>query len=265
MILEFTHATAASPGAKANDDALVVGADFAIVLDGASAGSGETGCCHTVAWYSHQLAARLAALLTGGADLTLTEVLRRALTELVADHGTTCDMDNPDSPSSTVAIARVRAGVLEVLSLADSPIAVVRVDGTVRVVVDERTTRLPSYTEQARRELRNTDDGFWVASTRPEAADRAVTETLPLDQVTSFTLFSDGASRLAERYDWSWVDLLALLRTAKPSHVIKLTREAERNTDPARLGIGPGQLRGKKHDDATLVHCTVRPAATAGA
>ncbi|MFE4356151.1 protein phosphatase 2C domain-containing protein [Kitasatospora sp. NPDC056800] len=249
--LEITHATAPTPGGI-NEDAVVTGPGFAVVLDGATATGAPTGCIHSVAWYVRQLAARLSsALLTN--DGELREILREAIRELVADHGQTCDMSNPDSPSSTVAMVRARGDVLEVLSLADSPVAVQRRDGSVQVVVDDRTSHLSSYTRDAVRGFRNNDNGgFWVASTKPEAADRAVLASVPVAEVSTVAVLSDGASRLPERYGWLWERFMADLASNGPTHIIDATRAAESTTEA-------GTFRGKTHDDATAVLCTIRP------
>ncbi|WP_371484865.1 protein phosphatase 2C domain-containing protein [Kitasatospora sp. NBC_00315] len=248
--LEIIHATAPTPGGV-NEDAIVTGPAFAVVLDGATATGAPTGCVHSVAWYVRQLAAQLScALLTS--DEELREILREAIRALVVEHGRTCDMSNPDSPSSTVAMVRARNGVLEILSLADSPVAVQRTDGSVQVVVDDRTSHLASYTRDAVRGFRNSDaGGFWVASTKPEAADRAVIASVPLAEVNAVAVLSDGASRLPERYGWTWNRFMAALVSDGPTHIIDITRAAEAATEA-------GAFRGKPHDDATAVLCTIR-------
>ncbi|MFF7995084.1 protein phosphatase 2C domain-containing protein [Kitasatospora xanthocidica] len=253
MALEFTQATAPTPGGV-NEDAVAVGPDFAIVLDGATATGAPTGCIHDVAWYVRNLTGRLYTKLLAS-DADLREIVRSAVAELVSEHTATCDMTNPDSPSSTVAMARFRNGLLEVLSLADSPIVVERSDGRIDVVVDDRTSHLPSYSRDAVRALRNTDEGFWVASTRPEAADRAVVASVPIDEVRRVAVLSDGASRLPERYGWAWSRFLSALAEHGPAHIISETRSAEQTT-------ADGAFRGKPHDDATAVLCTVLPPGT---
>jgi hypothetical protein len=127
---------------------------------------------------------------------------------------------------------------------------VLDLDGNIHAIVDDRTAHLPSYTTEAVRAARNNPDGFWVASTRPEAAYQAVTGSIPADQVRRAGLFSDGAARLVERYgQMGWQELLELLDSHGPQAVIERTRAAERvETDAERAG-----RRGKRHDDATAV------------
>ena len=48
------------------------------------------------------------------------------------------------------------------------------------------------------RSLRNKPGGFWVASTDPKAAWRAVTGSVPYAAGTGVGMFTDGVSRLVE-------------------------------------------------------------------
>ncbi|MFI8459077.1 protein phosphatase 2C domain-containing protein [Kitasatospora sp. NPDC085464] len=240
--MEITCATVPTPGTLGDDYALT-GTNWAVALDGATANSMPTGCTHTVRWYVQQLAAHL-GLQLATTTAPLPEVLRAAISGLVAVHGRTCDMTCPDSPSSTVAIARVDGDQVELLVLCDSPILVLHTNGDVQVVTDTRTSALPGYTPADLSELRNTDRGFWVASTRPESADRAVILTLPLAEVSAVAVLTDGASRLADHYGWSWEHLMKALLDLGPRAVIGLTREQEAVKSPPR---------GKQYDDATAI------------
>jgi hypothetical protein len=114
-VLEIVHATAPCPGAV-NEDVVLTGPAFVAVLDGATAPGASTGCVHSVTWCVHHLSARLSVkLLTGESDLR--EVLREAISELVADHRGSCDLSNPDSPSSTVSMVRARGNTWRSSSL----------------------------------------------------------------------------------------------------------------------------------------------------
>jgi hypothetical protein len=142
---------------------------------------------------------------------------------------------------------------LDWLVLADSPL-LLDVGGEVRAIVDDRVARLPSYTLQAVRAARNAPAGFWVAGARPEAAHEAITGTLPAAEVRRAGLFSDGASRLVERFGRTdWRGLLDDLATAGPAGLIRRTRAVER----AEIEAGTAHARGKPYDDATAVLVTL--------
>ncbi|WP_282202472.1 protein phosphatase 2C domain-containing protein [Kitasatospora fiedleri] len=163
-----------------------------------------------------------------------------------------CDLTDPNNPSSTVAIVREHHGRLDCLTFADSPIVVRTRGGEATTVLDDRTFHLPAYDHDSLSLLRTTDEGFWVASTKPEAADRAVTASFPLADVESFGMVTDGVSRLVERYGWSWERLLDTLAKQGPEQAVQAIRDAE-------LATEPGTFRGKRHDDVTAVYGQPEP------
>ncbi|GAB3672540.1 protein phosphatase 2C domain-containing protein [Saccharopolyspora tripterygii] len=241
-----TGASIGTPGRR-NEDRFAIGPDWAFVLDGATAPSGvDSGCVHDVVWLVRRLGGALAELLTIS-DERLADVLAEAIHRVRAAHADTCDLNNPNSPSSTATLLRLRDQA-EYLVLADSPL-VLDVDGEVRAVVDDRIDHLPSRTLDAVTGLRNSEGGFWVASTKPEAAHRAVTGTLP--PFRRAALLTDGASRLVDHFALTdWRGLLDLLDEGGPETLLNRVREAE--------STAPPPARGKPHDDATTIHWTER-------
>jgi hypothetical protein len=232
-----------------NEDLVVSGRDFVVVLDGATAPAGiESGCRHTVAWLVERLARHLVVPLLGRSAASLADLLADAITAVRAEHADSCDLANPDSPSSTVSIVRVTATQVDHLVLADSPIVLRAPDQRVSVIADDRIDLLPEYTFEAVRRLRNQPGGFWVASTEPKAAYEAVTGTTERAGVEVVALLTDGASRYAERYGHSWEELVEVLDTAGPRELIDRVRAYDTNA-------ADGTFRGKRHDDATAVLC----------
>ncbi|MDW5329546.1 protein phosphatase 2C domain-containing protein [Plantactinospora sp. KLBMP9567] len=250
LTMEVVFASSPGPGGT-NEDALVAGADFAVVIDGATAEPDtDPGCVHGVRWFAVSVASELGRLLTGDAAraLPLADVLHRALDAVGRSHAHTCDLTNPCSPSGTVAMVRTGAGGIEYLVLGDAAFVAEEERGEVRVVSDDRIRRFDDRPWAALRQVRNVPDGFWVAGSRPEAAHHAITGALPLARLSRAALLTDGASRLVERYGWGWPALLDLLETHGPADLIAQTRAAERATPP-------GSFPGKAHDDATAVLC----------
>jgi hypothetical protein len=235
--MQVTYASVPAPGAV-NEDVIVAGPDFVVVLDGATAAGVDSGCRHDVAWYARHLSGQLALRLYRSAA-ALPELLAGSIAGVMAEHADTCDLSNPDSPSATVAILRQRGPDFEYLVLADSPILLD--DGTLHVIVDDRLDRLPDYSLAGVARSRNAESGFWVASTDPAAADRALTGTV--NSVRRAAVISDGAARLVERFGvLSWPELLDALQADGPSELISRTRKAE---------SAAGARRGKRFDDAT--------------
>nr|BFE33185.1 protein phosphatase 2C domain-containing protein [Actinomadura rugatobispora] len=245
MCVRVSYATEATPG-LVNEDHVVAGPGWAVVLDGATPRPGvDSGCAHGPGWLVRRLGGALAARLALEEARPLADLLAESIKSVAELHAGGCDLDNRDSPSATVAMLRWGSGAVEWLVLADSPVLLDLEDGGVRAVRDDRLEHLPSYTTEAVRAARNSPGGFWVASTRPEAAYEAVTGEA--QGVRRAALLSDGAARLVERFGvLEWDGLLDLLDREGPHEVIRRTREAER-------GTRVDGRRGKRFDDATAV------------
>lgn len=247
--MQVSYATEATPGAGANEDCLITGAGWVAVLDGATPRAGVvSGCSHGVAWLVRRLAGALAGRLVHESGAPLPDLLAEAIKETCEAH-TDCDLANPDSPSATVALLREYGGRLDWLVLADSPIVLDLASG-ITAVLDHRVEALPSRTAEAVRAARNSPGGFWVASTKPEAAHAAVTGSAPLSEVRRAAVLSDGGSRLVERFGLlDWAGLLDLAETGGPAEVLRRTRAAEALETPQQRAT----RHGKQYDDATVV------------
>ena len=246
--MQISCASEAAPG-QVNEDYAICGPNWATVLDGATAPRGvDSGCIHNIPWLVHQLAATLSTKMLLDEAFPLTDMLAAAIEDTCSAHANTCDLQNPDSPSTTVSIIRISSDTLEYLTLGDSPIALWRPDNQITVLKDDRTDHLPGgrpYTVELVRSRRNKPGGFWVASTEPKAAYHAVTGNVPLTPGIEVGLFTDGATRLIDVYGYDWAGFFASLRDLGPARVINRVRDAERNKP---------HPYGKRYDDATVVH-----------
>lgn len=241
--------TETSPTHAVNEDFVLVGEDFVIVLDGATPVLGlENGCIHDVPWLVRQLGLRLAEGLTASGDQSLADILERAIAQVCDAHADTCDLEDPSSPSSTVAVLRVRDGRADYLALADSSVVFHMTDGRVLAITDDRLDHLDDYSVAAVAAARNTPEGFWVASTKPEAARQAVMGAIDLtsESVEAVAVLTDGAATLVERHGRTWVELFEILADG-PRELVRRTREMD--------ATATGAFRGKRHDDATAVLC----------
>lgn len=253
--MQVSHATEATPGAAANEDSVITGPGWAVVLDGATPRAEVvSGCSHGVPWLVRTLAGALAAKLAPESGAPLPDLLAEAIKDVCAAHDGGCDLANPDSPSATVALLRETGARLDWLVLADSPVVLDLGPGGVHAVLDHRVEALPSRTVEAVRAARNSHGGFWVAAARPEAAYQAMTGSVPVRDVRRAAVLTDGGSRLVERFGLlDWTGLLDLAEAEGPAEVIRRTRAAEAlETPQERAG-----RHGKQYDDATVV--LVRP------
>ncbi len=248
--LSTEAASIATPGG-ANEDLVLTGPHFALVLDGATAEPGaSTGCGHDVRWLVAEVGTRLTGALLHDPDARrpLRELLHDALSDLAADHGRTCDLDNPCSPTATLALLRLAGDTVQHLVLGDATVALRERTGTVRTVTDDRLERLIHLPWAELRRHRNRPGGFWVAGPRPEAARHALAGSTPAAGLGTAALLTDGAARLAERYGCAWSELLDLLELEGPVQLVERVRAAE-------LRTAPGRYPGKHQDDATAVLC----------
>ncbi|MER5622540.1 protein phosphatase 2C domain-containing protein [Streptosporangium sp. NPDC002544] len=245
--MHITYETAAAPGRPYNEDYVVAGPTWAAVLDGATAPAGvESGCEHDVPWLVAQLGSALARQLATRPKESLPDIVAGAIRATMVAHADTCDLANPDSPSSTVAVLREQGGLVDYLVLCDSPIVLQRTDGTLTVIDDDRTDHLPGgrpYSRELVRASRNRPGGFWVASTAPDAAYEALTGSVEASTVSGALLLTDGVTRLVEWYGRSWDQLVTTAATAGPAELIAQVRREEREQEVPDFA--------KRHDDAT--------------
>ena len=194
-------------------------------------------------WLVRHLAAGIVQGLALDA-VPLADVLAEAIRLTCKAHEGTCDLSNPDSPSSTAAIVRTRGDALDYLVLGDSDV-ILRCGRDILPIHDDRTEHLPGgrpYSYELVRQCRNAPGGFWVASTRPE---RPRGDLGKRRGVSDAAMLTDGVTRLRDWYGWDWRDLLDGLRyQGGPAELIRRVREAERTT---------GVPFGKVHDDATAI------------
>lgn len=243
-MLHVSYATTPAPGAV-NEDYVIAGPAWVAVLDGATAPRGvASGCVHDVPWLVRTLA-RAVMERVEGAD-PLTEVLAGAIAATMGAHAGTCDLAHPHSPSSTISILRRTGDRLDYLVLCDSPISVLRADGSVEVIHDDRTDHLLGgrpYSLELVESSRNRPGGFWVASTDPAAAFEALTGAVAVAGVRGVGMFTDGVTRLVDWYGRSWAELTASASESGPASLLAQVRAAEQAHGTPR----PGKL----HDDAT--------------
>ena len=226
-----------------------------IVLDGVTPPRGETGCLHSVPWYTARLGGALTELTVSYRDLPLAEILSRAILRTAEAHATTCDLSHPRTPQATVVLARWSPHEVEYLVLSDSALLTESPSGEVTVVLDDRLSRLPrsalATDAMIDTTLRNKEGGFFTAAADPSVAARAVTGSLPRAGVRAFAALTDGATRWVEKFgQGDWADCFALVRKEGAPELVTRVRALERADAEERTYL----RRSKTHDDATVVY-----------
>jgi hypothetical protein len=262
-------ATAAGRIGQPNEDWIGATPTAIVLLDGLTAPRDlDSGCNHGVPWYVSRLGSALLARVADCA-VGLKSCLAWAIEDVATLHDRTCDLTNPGTPQSTVAIVRVQGSELEWLVLADSVI-LLEIGGEVRVISDDRVEgaahaqrdealRSPvgstehdqnvSRLVQTQRSVRNQPGGYWVAAADPAAASESFTGAEDLSKVRRLAVLSDGAARLVEFGLTGWKQTLSTLAANGPQILIEEVRRVEA-TDLR----GDRWPRYKVSDDATAVY-----------
>ena len=251
-------------------DRIVVTGNTVIVLDGASAFEpasvppGE---------YASRLGTAIAAALAVAPEAPLASVLGEAITATAAELGLD---DEAGCPSSTVAMARLANGALDLLALGDSYIFYGTGPGT-GTLTDDRLAglHLPQqrqYRERlaagggygdAHRDLlralqrgqrlrRNRPGGYWIAAADPAAASHALALTLPATAETWAVLATDGVVNTARHLGLDDWPALARSGPAALARLLRHCQDWEQHTDPD----GQRFPRSKRHDDKAIASLT---------
>lgn len=226
-----------------------------VVLDGVTPPRGETGCLHSVFWFTARLGGALTELTVSLPDVPLTDVLARAIARTAETHAQTCDLSHPRTPQATVVLARWSADALEYLILSDSALLVESADGAITPYLDDRLSRLPraSLATDALIDahVRNKEGGFFTVAADPSVAARAVTGSLPRADVRALAALTDGATRWVEKFrQGDWGDCFTFVRKEGAQGLVDRVRALERADAEERAFLG----RSKTHDDATVVY-----------
>ncbi|MFF4924228.1 protein phosphatase 2C domain-containing protein [Kitasatospora sp. NPDC001261] len=265
----------------ASEDRVLTAPGLIVVVDGVT--TVADGAEALGGTYADVLATELIA---SASDLEID--LRTALAQAIDRTTKALDLAPPTvpgrSPQATVTVGRVRGALFEAAAIGDSPVAAIGVDGSVRIVTDDRLAVLvgdrPARLEQWERlrsgvgqigdqrhgelmreimrglsEAVNVPAGYWIAGADPQAGLQAVVASWPLEEITDVLIATDGTSVAVDKYKiLTWPQIADLCRTQGPEAVLDLVDEADAS-DP----FGHRWPRAKPGDDKTLVHLLVAP------
>ncbi|WP_189820577.1 protein phosphatase 2C domain-containing protein [Streptomyces finlayi] len=225
------------------------GSGVLVVLDGVTPPPSETGCVHSVPWFTARLGGSLIELSASRPELPLREALSAAIARTADAHRSTCDLSHVRTPQATAVVVRWGPDRVEHLVLSDSVLLLEDPSGEVRAVLDDRLDRVPreALRSHATADVyRNAEGGFFTAAADPSVADRAVTGSTPRASVRSLAAMTDGVSRWVDLFHaGTWADCLAVLRKEGAEGLIGRVRSLELEPE--------GPARGKRHDDAAVV------------
>ena len=261
---ESRHWSVPASAGRVNEDAVFRSPRVAVVVDGAGLPQSlRAGCCHSVDWYSKQLARRFGAALNDTA-LTMRQALSQAIIEVSKLHDGCTLVEG--SPSATVAAWCLRPPMVEYIVLCDASAIAVLADRVVEItdaglaaLLAEQGHRIGS-TEGSASEIlkaravilqssRNVEGGYWCCQIDPGAADHALTGSYPVSDVLGLVLATDGATRGFQSLGIHTVEEFASrVLTGDTPAVLDEIRVAEHDQREQLLAIAI-----KVHDDATVV------------
>jgi Protein phosphatase 2C len=270
--VKVTMASDAGHVGRPNEDFVGAVPGAVVLLDGAGIRGTDSICHHGAAWYSHTLGTTLLGQLSREPRVDLIAALAESIGQVSGQHRRTCDVDNPSSPQSTVAIVRFDADRVDLLVLADVFVVVDPSEAGPQVITDSREVSVrsecsavlrglsvgtPEYERtklsviDALRARRNQPGGYWIAKEDPQAAAHAVTGSVPLSQLDGVALLSNGASRVVDPYRLApWPGVLDLIRTKGPGEILRRVRAAETETSATDSSAAI-----RHPDDATIAYC----------
>jgi hypothetical protein len=269
---DITVTVCRRPGGNDADYAdLAIVAPFGVVLlDGASAFEPVDVSPVT---YVQSLGTHITTALQQHDDAPIADAVATAIARTAAE----LHLTPTTSPSSTVAVLRVRDDVVDLYVLGDSPIAYGTIapgtGSTTHHLTDDRLAHvaLPIRTryrgrlragggydeehratlaelQRAERRARNREGGYWIAETNPDAAHHGVVEQVDSAAMTWAVLASDGAADLIDFGGHDWQTIARSDARQLDALLAELHRwEAQDDPDGCVLP------RAKRHDDKTLV------------
>jgi|GEM_PF-6820918 len=249
-------------GGSRNQDAYIIGENFAGVFDGASNHLANQDSEQDAAWYANLLAALISDSIPN------YPTLMSAVADSIGRASALFNGPPEMCPTSTVSLVRWSSDKIEAFVLGDSILATLGSEE--RHMTDGRIGRVASKTREdykralsdghgfgarhrARlRELqerehqwRNSVDGYWIAGSAPEAAHHGLTAILNRSDVTDCLLATDGGfSPLTYGLASTWAEV----KTSDLGSLLSAAHEVEESDR-----FGCRFPRSKLHDDKTLV------------
>lgn len=262
-------------GNQVNEDYVVVGSTFAVLLDGASGITGKRVLSHhsgsDAQWFSHFVGGRICEYLD--ASRGIVDSIRLAVDDsrdYIGEHGVT---DNEELfPSSTLVVASVSGDSVDIVSLGDSPVFIGLKDGSLVTISDARIAELDQAAVDAmvdcscgcamtgvqkrasvndillaNRQLKNKSEGYWILDPTGVALEHLNVMQFSVEDIDYVCAMSDGLERAFDLFGLA--DPVAFLAKAtRESFDELLVRlRAEENLDPD-FDRYP---RLKLHDDAS--------------
>lgn len=254
-------ATAQLPDFDHSDDKIFTTDNALIVLDGASA-------FRPVEVPASQYAERLGAGIRDALTVDPGADLKEAVAQSIKSTADELQLTPEQSPTSTLAIARVYGDHVDILALGDTPVILPdeiigddRIDDLdlpERRQYRERLANGTGYDDTHKallRELqtkqlhqRNVPGGYWIAGTDPAAAEQAITAQRSVNGLDWLAIATDGAFNTIQHTEHASWHAISNYDSYTIHGLLAACFQWEETQDPH------GHLlpRSKRHDDKAL-------------
>lgn len=253
------------------EDLLRLDESYLLLMDGASPLAPSIMTPSDASWFVWQVDRLLASSLTRHASLS--SILADGMASIrPLWRGSTSVM-----PSAGIAVVRLNQDRLDYLQLGDVTLSIERTDGTFMLIKDEALCRLDAMalaelqahaarsgnspreclpliqeTLKRNRALRNTPEGYSILDPSGKGLTHAITGSLPVADVQSILLFSDGFGQLQEFTKESLPDLYKRVKEQGLSPLLdELYQFQDQDTSFHRVA------RFKHRDDASATIASV--------
>ncbi len=277
-IIDHIREAGSADNTKPNDDWIGFDDRVAVVADGATGLADERLVNETDSDAQWIAKFGVEHFLNGRADDPVRELVREVNTHALAHVSLgTNKIDAPRYawPTASFIMARLQNDLLEISGLGDCVAYIEMSDGYI-----ERFSALPNNRERERisaqgdvshnaqhkevirspeiiaklrqkRNLSNTPaSGVWTLGLVAEAADHVLTVALPLPEIKTVLLMSDGFSAVSESYNlYNQDGLIEAIRTKGIAQIQAEIRRVERLIDPTAVQFP----RYKQSDDSSAI------------
>lgn len=262
-------------GNQVNEDYVAVGSTYAVLLDGASGITGTRVLPHhsgsDAQWFSHFVGGRICEYLD--ASRGIDDSIRLAVDDSRAFIGEYGVMDNEDLfPSSTLVVVSVVGGLVDIVSLGDSPVFIGLKDSSLVTMSDARIADLDQSAVDAmvarscgramtgmqkraavndillaNRQLKNKSDGYWILDPSGVALEHLNVMQFSVEDIDYVCAMSDGLERAFDLFGLADPAVFLADATRESFDELLVRLRAAENLDPD-FDRYP---RLKLHDDAS--------------
>lgn len=250
-----------------SEDAAYEGTDFFWVADGASAIRNDTfaGYASYAMWFTHLFREQFEKIASP--SVPFPELVKRCI-DSIEQAFPLSDLDWYDKPNFTISALQIDQAYARLYTLGDCSLYLLKQDGTIDRIYDDRVDRFYSQTIRAaqmarsrgedtaasvrrqmleNREARNREGGFWVVGYGGRYEQEFRTAACRMHDIKRILICSDGFNRIFKEFSlYTLSDLLTGTVTLGKAYETLYTYETTHGTDADFPCV-------KIHDDATAL------------